>query len=77
MGWVSPLLPMKPSLTLTPPPAPCLTSGKSEQGWKVSEITQVPDKLLRRDRGCGSPLCLQCRSGTDCSLDSRVPTCQW
>lgn len=70
-------LPTKPTLTLTPPLAPCLTSVKSEQGWEVSEITQVPDKLWGKDGRCSSSLCLQCRSGTDCPCirQQRVPTC--
>lgn len=74
MGFTQ--LPTKPSLTLTPPLASCLTSVKSEQGWEVSEITQVPDKLLGRDGRCSSSLCLQCRSGTDfpCMRKQRVPT---
>lgn len=69
-------LPTKRSLTLTPPLTPCLPSVKSEQGWEVSEITQVPDKLLGRDGRCSSSLCLQRQSETDCPCirQQRVPT---
>lgn len=72
-------LPVQPTLTLTPPLTPCLTSVKSEQGWEVSEITQVPDKLPEREGRCSSSLCLQCWLGTDCPhlRQQRALTGKW